>query len=101
MSQYISQYTSISQYISVYLCIPQCVSVYLYVCSDVQLWMMRGQIEEQQGNTTAAREFYSKAVSSCDHEVTQKAPRICPPLCLVFTLMKGHSVVVDCYMYVD
>ena len=51
---------------------------------------MRGQIEEQQGNTAAAREFYSKAVSSHDyeewimesengeHEVTKKAPKILP-----------------------
>ena len=29
-----------------------------------KLWMMRGQIEEQQGNTAVAREVYTKAVSS-------------------------------------
>ena len=58
----------VSQYISVYLGISLCISVYLYICSDVQLWMMRGQIEEQQGNAAAAREFYNKAVSSHDYE---------------------------------
>ncbi len=29
-----------------------------------QLWMMRGQIEEQQGNTDTAREIYNRAVST-------------------------------------
>ena len=29
----------------------------------MQLWMMRGQIEEQQGNLEAARDVYNKAVS--------------------------------------
>ena len=88
VSQYISVHLCTSQYISVYLCTSQYILVYLYICSDVQLWMMRGQIEEQQGNTAAAREFYSKAVSSHDyeewimesengeHEVTKKAPKI-------------------------
>ena len=27
------------------------------------MWMMRGQIEDQKGNTEAARELYNKAVS--------------------------------------
>ncbi len=39
-----------------------------------QLWMMRGQIEEQQGNTDAAREIYNRAVSTlsirCTHTCT-------------------------------
>ena len=29
-----------------------------------KLWMMRGQIEEQQGNIAVAREVYNKAVSA-------------------------------------
>ena len=35
------------------------------VVSEVllQLWMMKGQIEEQQGNTDTARENYSAGVS--------------------------------------
>ena len=34
------------------------------VCSGLQLWMMRGQVEEQQGNSQAARDLYNKGVSS-------------------------------------
>ena len=33
------------------------------VCVCVQMWMMRGQIEEQKQNTEGARELYNKAVS--------------------------------------
>ena len=49
-------------YVYMYMHVDVCV---VCVVSEVllQLWMMKGQIEEQQGNTDTARENYSAGVS--------------------------------------
>ena len=43
----------------------------IYITSELslQLWMMRGQIEEQQGNMDVARDSYNAGVS--EHNVAE------------------------------